>query len=64
MINKPPPLNRDYSRDPNIKALKKRGFINHESTLRAYSFKFRLWGAGVEVWGRNMAHRHFSGFKA
>ena len=33
MINKPPPLNRDYNRDPNIKALKRRGFINHGSTL-------------------------------
>ena len=33
MINKPPPLNGDYDRDPNIKALKGRGFINHGSTL-------------------------------
>ena len=33
MINKPPPLNRDYDRDPNIKALKRRGFLNHGSTL-------------------------------
>ena len=32
MINKPPPLKRDYSRDPYIKALKRRGFINHGST--------------------------------
>ena len=32
-MNKPPPLNRDYNRDPNIKALKTRGFINHGSTL-------------------------------
>ena len=32
VINKPPPLNRDYNRDPNIKALKRRGFINHGST--------------------------------
>ena len=29
LINKPPPLDRDYHRDPNIKALKRRGFINH-----------------------------------
>ena len=28
MINKPPSLNRDYNRDPNIKALKKERFIN------------------------------------
>ena len=27
MINKPPPLNRDYNRDPNIKALKRGGVI-------------------------------------
>ena len=33
MINEPPPLNRDNNRDPNIKALKRRGFINHGSTL-------------------------------
>ena len=33
MINKPPPLNRDDNKDPNIKALKRRGFINHGSTL-------------------------------
>ena len=33
MINKPPALHRDYSRDPNIKALKRRGFISHGSTL-------------------------------
>ena len=33
LINKPPPLNSDYSRDPNIKALYRRGFINYESTL-------------------------------
>ena len=25
-INKPPPLNRDYGRDPTIKGLKTRGF--------------------------------------
>ena len=33
LINKPPSLNRDYKRDPNIQALKKRGFIHHGSTL-------------------------------
>ena len=33
LINKPPPLNRDYSRDLYIKALRWRGFINHGSTL-------------------------------
>ena len=33
VINKPPPLNKDYHRDPNIKALERKGFINHGSTL-------------------------------
>ena len=33
LINRPPPLNRDCNRDPYIKALKRRGFINHGSTL-------------------------------
>ena len=33
MIDNPPPLNRDYNRDPSIKALKRRGFINHGSPL-------------------------------
>ena len=33
VISKPSPLNRDYNRDPNIKALKDRGFINHGSPL-------------------------------
>ena len=33
MINKPPPLNRDYDRDPNVYALKRRGVLNHVSTL-------------------------------
>ena len=32
LINKPPPLSRDYNRDPYIKALKRRGFIDHGST--------------------------------
>ena len=32
-MNKPPPLNRAYYRDLNIKAFKRRGFINHRSTL-------------------------------
>ena len=33
MINKPTLINRGYNRDPNIKALKRRGFLNHGSTL-------------------------------
>ena len=45
MINKPPPLNRDFIRDPNIKALKRMGFINHGSTLLRYGHceKGVLW---------------------
>ena len=35
MINKLPPLNRGYNRDPNITAPKRRGFINHGFTLQA-----------------------------
>ena len=34
VVNKPPPLNRDCNRDPSIKALKRRGFINRGSTLQ------------------------------
>ena len=33
MIHNPPPLNGDYNKDPNMKALKRRGFINHGSTF-------------------------------
>ena len=33
VINKPPSLNRDYNRDPNIRALQRRGFMNHGSPL-------------------------------
>ena len=35
MINTPPPLTRGYNRDPNLKALERRGYINHGSTLLA-----------------------------
>ena len=33
MINKSPPLSRDYNRNPNIRALKRRWSINHGSAL-------------------------------
>ena len=33
MINEPPPLNVSYNGDPDIKALKRKRFINHRSTL-------------------------------
>ena len=32
-FNTPPPLHRDYDRDPNIEALERRGFVNHGSPL-------------------------------
>ena len=38
----PSSLNRDSNREPNIKALKRRGFLNHGSTLM-----FRLQGVGT-----------------
>ena len=37
-----PPLNRDYNRDPYIKALKRRGVINHGSTLAAGTMTFQI----------------------
>ena len=54
MKNKPPPLNRDYNRDPNIKALKRRGFVNHGSTLpeiRRLSAVLVTWRTYLEVHG-------------
>ena len=51
MINNPPPLNRDYSRDPNIKALKRRGFINHGSTL--------VWNLGQKCLGLRLCSSRF-----
>ena len=33
LINKHPPLNRDCHRGPDLKALKRSGFMNHGSTL-------------------------------
>ena len=42
MMNNPPPLNRDYKRDPNSKALRKKGFINHGSTLG-----FKVQGSSI-----------------
>ena len=54
MINEPPPLNREYNRDPNIKALKRRGFINHGSTLcqvRVEDWDARLDSGVYEVHG-------------
>ena len=38
MINEPHPLNRDYNGDPNMKALKRRGFITHGSTLVSFGW--------------------------
>ena len=44
LITKSTPLNRDYSRDPNIKALIRRGFTNHGSTLDTTSLKIKYFG--------------------
>ena len=40
MINELPPFNRGYNMDPNMKALKRRGLINHVSTLGFWGFGF------------------------
>ena len=45
MINKTPPRNRDYIRDPKIQARKRRGFINHWSTLGFGATGSGLWAA-------------------
>ena len=37
LMNTPPPLNKDYSRGSNIKALNRRGFIHHGSTLEQFA---------------------------
>ena len=65
MINKPPPLNRDQNRDPNMKALKRKGFMNQGSILLeipplvSQYVLASIWGgpfmtriAGVHEWGR------------
>ena len=40
-----PPLNRDYNRNPDIKALKRRGFINHGSTIHPWKAIWKFQGA-------------------
>ena len=49
MINNPPPTNGDHNRDPNIKALKNRGFIHHGSTL-PHLMKTVIWGLARPSW--------------
>ena len=44
MINEPPSLNRDYNRDPNIKAFQRGGLLMMES--RVYIMVFRFLGLG------------------
>ena len=46
MSTKPPPLNRDYDRDPYTEAVKRRRFINHGSTLRARNSAFGFRASG------------------
>ena len=51
-MNTPPPLSRDYDKDPNIKALKRRGLINHRSTLRcSHLASLAVLGEGLRVFG-------------
>ena len=56
LMNKPPPHNRDYSRDPHIKALKRKRFINHGSTLLKFILitspegTRRIWGGFPDPW--------------
>ena len=74
MIHKPPPLNRDYTRGPNVWALKRRGFINQGSTLvyaKPYSSIFYLLKGDYSpsLWddrscapaGAGAGHVHFPG---
>ena len=45
-MDKPPPLKRNYSRDPNIEALKKEGAINHGFTLHSKLFEHSVSASG------------------
>ena len=49
MIHKPPTLDRDHNSDLNIKALKRRRFINQWSTLRAKGLGSRVGRSGYRV---------------
>ena len=40
-----------YSRDPYIKALKRRGLVNQESTLRLWDLGFRFEFVGLRLKG-------------
>ena len=48
LINKPFALNRDYNKDRNIQALKRRGFLNHGSTLLRTQGS-RVQGVGLRL---------------
>ena len=51
-MNKPPPLDRDYNRDPKNKALKRREFVNHEFTLLYGMLKIEGLGSILGILGR------------
>ena len=60
-MNEPPPLNGDYNRDPNIKALKRRRLTNHGSTLglevyRLKGFLAKLFPSCAYSPSRGMGH--------
>ena len=44
VIDEPPPLNRGYNKDPHIKALHRRGFTNHGSTLPKFVAQLEFLG--------------------
>ena len=46
-MNDPPPLNGDYDRDPNMRALKRRGLL---AGVYIRILRFRFWDVGFN-WG-------------
>ena len=51
LINKPFALHRDYNKDRNIQALKRRGFLNHGSTLITQNTRVKGSGRRIEALG-------------
>ena len=45
LINTPPRLDREYNRDLDTKALKRKSFLNHGSTLRVQCFFWSFHGS-------------------
>ena len=46
LINKPPPLNRNYNRDTNMKALQRRGFDQSGIYIKVYRSQGRTQASG------------------